>query len=297
MKKDEFEISMKNMEIFGDRYCEKYLDKFDKKKLETDWWYALKFFFGRSFARGRRDELSNEYYDFTIDVLEDHFDINGLNFSLEESFEKLKKERKYFDKESIKNFKKDRKLGSKGAIKHEDFNSEIKQKNLIVSLLVTKKEIEIYNKEISLANDMDLIMVLDVLNFISENDKKNIYNYLKNGLENRGVRAVYKELIEINGIGDKIATFIIRDIGLMNMAIINDEYEYAFPIDTWVFKIANKLNCNTNEVKKCLIDKCIKYSINPLKVAAGMWCVGSHSLDILLDDFLGKAEIYNVSYR
>jgi len=68
---------MRNIEQLGERYCRKYLDSWNKEKLQNNWWEALKFFFSHSFMRGRRDELSNEYYYFTIGTLKDHFYITN----------------------------------------------------------------------------------------------------------------------------------------------------------------------------------------------------------------------------
>lgn len=85
---------MKNIEKLGERYCKKYLDSWDKEKLQNNWWEALKFFFSHSFMRGRRDKLSNEYYNFTLKILEDYFSITNGN--LEGAYEELKKKRGIF---------------------------------------------------------------------------------------------------------------------------------------------------------------------------------------------------------
>ncbi|MHC1567862.1 MAG: hypothetical protein ACXQT5_03075 [Candidatus Syntropharchaeia archaeon] len=59
---------------------------------------GTKILFGHSFMRGRRNRLSNEYYHFTIKALECYFAVTSEN--LEESYKRLKKQKKYFDKES-----------------------------------------------------------------------------------------------------------------------------------------------------------------------------------------------------
>ena len=67
-----------------------------------------------------------------------------------------------------------------------------------------------------------------------------------------------------------------------------------YPIDTWVVKITKKLGCDTNNIEKIkeyFIEKCINSGINPLKFAAGIWFLGIHSLDILLENYLGTMEI------
>lgn len=141
------------------------------------------------------------------------------------------------------------------------------------------------------------MMVLDVLKFISGDDKKNIYNYLRNMIANSGVKSAYNKLIGMRAISDKIATFIIRDIGLMNpeIKIVDEDYKLAFPVDTWVSKIARKLGCSSEDIKNFFIEKCNNAKICPLKFAAGLWYLGFHSLDILIENCLGEIEIESIT--
>ena len=137
------------------------------------------------------------------------------------------------------------------------------------------------------------MMVLDVLKFVSD-DNQNIYNYLKNTIVNSGVKTAYEKLTKMRAISDKIATFTIRDIGLINLGTVSKDYELAFPVDTWVIKIAHKLGCTSNgikEIKQYLIEKCKDTDVDPLKFAAGIWYLGFHSLDILLKKCLDVIEI------
>lgn len=72
----------------------------------------------------------------------------------------------------------------------------------------------------------------------------------------------------------------------MNAGLIGGDYEYAFPIDTWVKKISHKLGYDTENpdgVKDTLISKCKEYRIEPLVFAAGLWFWGFHSLNIALE--------------
>ncbi len=288
---------MKNIERFGERYCKKYLFRWNKERLENNWWEALKFFFSHSFPRGRPDRLSMEYYSFTIKALEDYFAITNEN--LEESYKRLKEQKEHFNKEHILKFKKN--IGGRSSVKHPDFEKEIAEKNPVVKLLVTSKVVKVewddenYNKTIRLKNVEDIMMVLDVLKFISNDEKKNVYNYLRNMITH-DIKVAYGELIKMRAIKDKIATLIIRDIGLLNpeIKIAYEDYKLAFPVDTWVKRIARKLGCESEkieEIKSFLIEKCNEFHIEPLKFAAGLWFLGSHSLDILLEDYLGKVKI------
>lgn len=283
---------LKNIERLGDKYCNDNLD-YNIDQLHDNWWEALEFFFIHSFMRGRRDELSLEYYYFTIQVLRNRYHVTKEE--LDDSYMKMENDKKLFDKNIILQFKKDYKLGKGNSISNDDFKKNIAEKNEIIKLLITPAEVmielndESYTKEIHLGNDQDVMMVLDVLNFIcSDYQKKNIYVYLKNNLLKYNTNKVCKDLKKRRGIGDKIANFIIRDIALLNPEIISDSFNFsnAFPIDTWVFRISKKLGCdsqNLNEVKEYFIRLCGEYNVNELKIAAGLWYLGFNSLNILLD--------------
>ena len=109
-----------------------------------------------------------------------------------------------------------------------------------------------------------------VLKFISD-DKQNIYNYLRNMISNSGVKAAYDELIEMRAIGDKISALIIRDVVLMNpeIKIADDDYKWAFPVDTWVKQVAKGLDFKSDgieEIKNHFTNK--RLSNNPLKFNA-----------------------------
>ena len=130
---------------------------------------------------------------------------------------------------------------------------------------------------------------------MSDDNRKNIYSYFKNEITNSGVKKAYDELVKIRGIGDKIASFIIRDIGLINSGLIirDSDYEMAFPVDTWVRKIAPKFDCNEKDsdeqIKIYLIKKCKDCKVDPLRFAAGLWYLGFNSLDLLVEK-LGEVE-------
>jgi len=300
---------IKNIELLGERYCQKYLcnKKCNKQDLEKDWWEALKFFFSRSFVRGRKDKLSNDYYCFTVEVLKKAFSVDEKS---DESYKILKKHEQYFGRQFVLDFKQRRGIGRRNALKNdykEYFKKEVVEKNPIVALLIKRQltkiewEDEISKKKVLLGNDEDVMMVLDVLKFISDDGRKNIYSYIKNVMTESGIETAHKELTDIRGVGDKIASLIIRDISLINPEIVKNDYNYyekAFPVDTWVRQIAQKLNLKLNpnnatdvDIRNYFINKCLSSKKDPLKFAAGLWYMGSHSLDILINDCLGVVDL------
>jgi len=284
---------LRNIEKLGHKYIEVHLNSFDTNKLENNWWEAIKFLFSRSFARGRRDELSHEYNTFAVSTIEKFFNITEN--SIDESHERFNKHLDYFDKQSIVDFKKSCK--SRNCIKDSKFQSQVASKNDFINALVTAKNVKIdwngksKTKNMYLNFDLDLMMVLDVLKYASKKEGT-IYSYLKDLIAKNGTKAAYDELIQISGVQDKIASFIIRDICLLNIGLISNEYEYAFPVDTWVSQVSYKLGCKggIQDIKCCLIKSCQEYEINPLLFAAGLWYLGINSFDLLIKH-LGDIEI------
>ena len=127
---------MKNIGNLGEKYYNKYLKCWKGKILQHNWWEALKFFFSHSFMRGRRDELSNEYYSFTIKALENYLGIS--NTELNKVFYKLKKNKEFFNKEDILRLKRNK----KNTIRDKEFKNLLKT-NPIIKLLNTSQEVEI----------------------------------------------------------------------------------------------------------------------------------------------------------
>jgi len=291
---------LRNIEKLGGRYCEEILLKdWEKGKLECDWWEALKFFFTHSFMRGRRDELSNRYYYFTVDVLEKYFSIGSE--SLDKSYDKLRESEELFDIEPIWEFKsRMRKRGTRGSIVKNPNFVELTSKNSLMEKLSTEKEVpvkwkgETNPKTVCLNNEEDIMMVLNVLTFIADERKANIYNYLKKAIQDNGAIKAGEQLQKIRAIGDKIASFIIRDIGLLNPQIIKpEEFKAAFPVDTWVKQVSKKLGYEGEEIEDIIqhfIGRCNSFSIYPPKFAAGLWYLGFNSFDLAIE-FLDEVEI------
>jgi len=343
-------ILLNNIIKLGDLYCdgEEFLGQWKGKDLENDWWEALKFFLNHSFMKGRRDSLSLDYYYFTCEVIEEKY---GIKEDKEAAYSKIREDsiNGYFNYEKIvKGFKKEKKLdlrnnillntndkennnkGKKSDIEKQklkiEINDEFKKKYkdyTIIKELTKDRKIKDPSRigkhrrdgfEYSLENDKDLCMVLDVLKFISREGRQYVYAYLLELIEvDKGIKNAYKEIDKIKEIGDKLASFIIRDILLLNgnSKLNNEEYIYAFPIDTWVLKVAEKMDLlKSEEIQKIIYNKGIKRSLNEikssdikkiklellekskehnsLKFAAGLWLLGTNSLELLIENYLKK---------
>ena len=305
----EQDIILKNLEYLGQKYCQRHLSEWNPEILENNWWEGLKFFFSHSFMRGRRDELSNAYYHFTVEVLEEIY-INKSS-SIDEAYDHLFSNKIYFNKNIVLDLKKQNKMGKNSFQQDPGLRALVLMKNPLVEPMISPRKINFewdkrtFEMQVHLGNDTDILMVLDVLRFItSEPQQKNIYKFIKDMIKDQKVSDAYNLLkgSDLYGISDKIASFIIRDILLLNpmIDIKGDDLKMAFPVDTWVRKISHKLGFlsdNMDKIRDYFINLCSREGINIPKLAAGMWYLGFHSLDILIDNCLDQVDFRSLRQK
>jgi len=253
----------KKLIIYGNEYKKNYLEKWEINKMRDNSFEAFKFFIHHSFMRGRKDELSNKYSTFAIEELKPYFNNSKKLGKLVEICIKLKRIKKN--------------SGRKNIINQDGF----KKLNYDIINNLTKKE--------GLRNGNDLILLMDILMWVQKNENKNIFVYFENKVKSNKLKEANLELQNIYGIGDKIASFILRDIILLsniNLKDIND-LKYAFPVDTWIAQVATKLLNKSFDVKKP--NKLKNYVLKNFSkknlpyMAAGLWYLGANSLEILVD--------------
>lgn len=275
------------------------LDLF-KETILTDWWEALKFFLHHSFMRGRRDELSDKYYSFTIEVLECYIKKDNYLQSLELC---SKVDNAYY----INEFKRKHNIKSyENALSkkyYEDFllfSSDMASKGYqLIHLLVlplNKEETHpLFNFNIN--NDRDLLMILDVLKFIftKTNNNRNIVKYSIDKIKSGQIAELYDSLNHISYIGDKISTFFLRNIAfIFSMAnevakLDKKDLKCFLPIDTWISQVCEKAGIiekenlnNIQMVKENMIEKCSGI-VNPLFFNQGAWYLGANSFDMMFE--------------
>ena len=110
------------------------------------------------------------------------------------------------------------------------------------------------------------------------------------------MRQAHKALKEINGIADKIASIILRDIVVLEKIVLKKDIEqrvYVQPIDIWIRRYCNILGgisakMNWKKYAEFIVNKSFEHNAIPEKVNMGMWyfasqIVGSYYklLDIL----------------
>ena len=280
---------LKNLEAFGDRYCSRYLEIW-RGDIAENWWTAFRFFFNHAFMRGRRDQLSEEYFRYAMEALKEYFVLPDN--PVEKDFHKLARHRSDFIKDfaDIMTFKisSGRKRTS-NSIRDGSFYNKITATHPLVKKLVAKTD----NKgQRSLNNDRDLLMVLSSLSFLTRQGMPaNVHNYIVNQVTTGNTKSVVKAIKEIYAVGDKLSAFILRDIILMNPTLKTEDQSLAFPLDTWVLKIAKKLGCKSEDhadIRKFFIDRL--EGMSAAKVAAGLWYIGFNSLEIILVN-LDKVDI------
>lgn len=119
----------------------------------------------------------------------------------------------------------------------------------------------------------------------------NVFDWAVELIRNGKVQDAYVALDEIHAVGDKLASFYLRDVvfleGLEDAIGVTD-YPYLQPVDTWVLRVARSLKViddrDTGSVAKGkLVSACLAADVSPLLVNAGAWLVGAHAYDLLIE--------------
>jgi hypothetical protein len=103
-------------------------------------------------------------------------------------------------------------------------------------------------------------------------------------IQNHNIADLSRKLHGITSVGDKIASFLLRDTVFvydLEAYLKAEDYYYLVPIDTWVKKVADKLGIKANA--KDIAITCQQNGVSPIRFNQGAWYLGSHSLTILLD--------------
>ncbi|WXG43843.1 MAG: hypothetical protein WED04_07390 [Promethearchaeati archaeon SRVP18_Atabeyarchaeia-1] len=222
---------------YGNKYKRINLDEEIKRKgwtnrsLLNDWWIAFRFFCGRCFAQGRRDELSSKFESSTFAILKRFF--GNINAEIEDRINSLKKQG-FLDMASFDKYVKTHKKKKKA---HKIYQEEVARGNPIIKELEKGRS----GTENSTGRERDRLMVLNLLSFATEIPERNIVKYCKRMIEEGDIEKAYNQLNSIVSIGPKISSFLLRDITLLydlEAKISIDDQIYGQPIDTWIAKIA-----------------------------------------------------------
>ncbi|KKG34634.1 hypothetical protein [Methanosarcina mazei] len=138
-------------------------------------------------------------------------------------------------------------------------------------------------------NDIDLVKGL--LKFISKYcDDNLIIPYTIEKINNNEIQGLYKELIKLPRIADKIATFYLRDVvsyfELEDCLKSDDDLKCIQPIDTWVRKIVWAAEISQEKkdpkIKRDIIDKCKDAGVRAHEFNMGAWLNGAKAFNMYL---------------
>lgn len=226
-------------------------------RIKQNWWFALLFFFDRTFYQGRSDLLSRRFERATVEALAS----------------------------SLIGSTSDEKLSSLIQYQHWLHHERWKDPdNPLWSALCQTYDIG-ERKRSGTGRERDREMVLDTLRFIVNNcEGYNMLEYSVKSIKNGNIEELSKKLHNIISIGDKIASFYLRDtvfVYELDNYLKPEDYHYVMPIDTWVRQISNKIGIEADA--KAMATACQQNGVSPIKFNQGAWYIGSHSLDVLLD--------------
>lgn len=170
---------------------------------------------------------------------------------------------------------------------------------------IDKRDLENIKKELvqvigkrKIGKARDIEMIIDILRFVKKLYQKNLTTHslkiIKDNKEKPGsIRRHYEELKTIRQIGDKIASFYLRDlvsIYKLDDYISNDDLRFLQPIDVWVRKVAFRIGIISDDrllddkVRIAIVNICKLCGLSSLKFNQGAWYLGKKSFDILLNN-------------
>lgn len=138
----------------------------------------------------------------------------------------------------------------------------------------------------------DIEMVISILEFISENNERNIVKYSLSRIQNGKIAKHFEELQEIHSIGPKCSSFYLRDLVSfysLEQKIKKEDLVCLQPVDTWVRQVAyeagiiNNLNEPDDNVRTNIVEACLKSDVSTIRFNQGAWYLGYHSFELLIN--------------
>ncbi len=115
---------------------------------------------------------------------------------------------------------------------------------------------------------------LSVIEFAQKSIKvKPLVAWAKNGMHDNQTRAIHERLLDITGVGQKIASLFLRDVAIRDKPTRAPDRYLLQPIDIWVRRCVERLNPNRDFKKNDIaIAKWItNHALEPEAVNQGMW--------------------------
>lgn len=134
----------------------------------------------------------------------------------------------------------------------------------------------------------DLTLAKSLLYFITSKEERNlIVPYTIKKIKAGEIREHYKELDDIFMIGDKIASFYLRDVVSLfelDSYVLDDELIYLQPIDTWVKKVSQEIGIteqkDPKKIRHDIVNRCLEAKVNPQEFNMGAWLLGTYPYEM-----------------
>ena len=117
-----------------------------------------------------------------------------------------------------------------------------------------------------------------VLNNVTTQPNYTLTTYLIELInQNNNIQPAFNLLISIRGIGDKIASFYLRDlVDVMNINLGQIQNRNLLqPIDVWVERtikiLSNNQNMNKNQITNWIVQISNQNNVNPERINMGIW--------------------------
>src|SRR6266516_7635321 len=155
--------------------------------------------------------------------------------------------------------------------------------------------LEAYLHNRGVNNRHDRRMVRESISFIT-NDLQdyncNVFNWAVEAIQRQKSAEAFAALVSIHAIGNKLATFYLGDVTLLEDiedSIRGEDYGYFQPIDTWVEQVTRTLGITDEDdqskisvIKDKIIRECLAAEVSQLLFNAGAWMVGANAYSLLL---------------
>ena len=119
----------------------------------------------------------------------------------------------------------------------------------------------------------------------------NPVRYAKECIEQNKVHDIYRQIIRIPYVKDKLACLFLRDVSVLydlTNNIQRDEFRFFLPVDTWVKRFCQRLQIIDNQyvdnetVKRYLISECYSVTppVQPIQFNHGLWVLSQISYTV-----------------
>lgn len=125
--------------------------------------------------------------------------------------------------------------------------------------------------------------IIEFLNDIWESGREpNIVALAKSSLQLDQVEAFHSRIQGVNGVGPKIASLFLRDVGTQYDVTCSKARHLLQPVDIWIRRafeiLTSQDSANSNgtvEIQRWILEESIKCDVRPEAINEGMWYFGS----------------------